>query len=285
MEFIKINQVELSALRGLPHMQQILYLVGIKPYIDYQTGIVGLARGISYQSLSEELYIEPHPGIKSGSPSKDQLRRAIKGLEKSGILKIQSMDWKLIFHCPLITLHSSVRNKAAINPHTDVTTNPQHNTSVFSEHLTKTDKKHAMDQIEQPAIPLEIKKNMCVYTQFGIFWSLYPKKCAKQKAFDEFKKLQLTEELCSHLIEALQQQLDATRLLQEQGQWIPKWKFPANWLAQHCWEDELPTANIQEKQHATPTKIASSTVDLFWESCKAGASRARGEHILQGSQS
>ncbi len=106
MEYMKINYEELSALRGFPHLERLLYLTGIKPkpYIDYRTGIVGLARGISCQSLAEELYVEPHQGIKSGSPSKDQIRRALKGLETAGLLRIQSMDWKLVFHCLLVTL-------------------------------------------------------------------------------------------------------------------------------------------------------------------------------------
>ena len=39
MEYLKINYEEVSALRGLPHMQQLLYICGIKPFVDYRTGI------------------------------------------------------------------------------------------------------------------------------------------------------------------------------------------------------------------------------------------------------
>jgi hypothetical protein len=42
MNSVIINLDELSALNGLPHLQQLLYLRGIRPYVDYQTGIVGL---------------------------------------------------------------------------------------------------------------------------------------------------------------------------------------------------------------------------------------------------
>src|SRR3990167_7338876 len=116
MKYLKITQEEFSALEGLPHLQQLLYFRGIKPYIDYRTGIVGIMRGISYQSLAEALYVEPHQGIKSGNPSKDQIRRAIKGLEKAGLLRIQSMQWKLVFHCLLATQAFSHSNKPATNP-------------------------------------------------------------------------------------------------------------------------------------------------------------------------
>ena len=116
MEYLKINYEEVSALRGLPHMQQLLYLCGIKPFVDYRTGVVGVKRKISYQSLSEVLYIEPHSGIQSGSPSKAQLRRALKGLERAGVITIQSDDYSLIFHCLFVSSGQSVSNKPVIKP-------------------------------------------------------------------------------------------------------------------------------------------------------------------------
>ena len=41
MDFI-INDDELAALCGLPHQQQLVYLRGIRPYMDVKTGIVGI---------------------------------------------------------------------------------------------------------------------------------------------------------------------------------------------------------------------------------------------------
>ena len=107
---------EITALSGLPHIQQLTYLLGLRPYVDYKTGLVGIKRGVSYQSISEALYVEPHPGIISGRPSKAQLRRALKGLEKAGILSIQSLDKKLIVQCNLVTLGYSAQNKVVTNP-------------------------------------------------------------------------------------------------------------------------------------------------------------------------
>ncbi len=62
-----MNSEELAVLAGLPHIQQLTYLRGIRPYMDVKTGLVGVKRGISYQSISEQLYVEPHQGIKSQS--------------------------------------------------------------------------------------------------------------------------------------------------------------------------------------------------------------------------
>ena len=61
MDFV-INSEELETLCGLPHIQQLAYLRGIRPYMDVKTGVTGIKRRISYQSIAEQLYIEPHPG-------------------------------------------------------------------------------------------------------------------------------------------------------------------------------------------------------------------------------
>ncbi|MFO2972856.1 hypothetical protein SCO12_15665 [Legionella pneumophila serogroup 10] len=55
MDFI-INENELGRLCGLPHIQQLTYLRGIRPYMDIKTGIAGIKRRISHQSISEQLY-------------------------------------------------------------------------------------------------------------------------------------------------------------------------------------------------------------------------------------
>ena len=273
MEYLKINYDELSALNGLPHLQQLLYLRGIKPFVDYRTNLVGLKRGISYQSLAEALYVEPHPGIKSGSPSKDQIRRAIKGLEKAGLLRIQSLEWRLVFQCLLINQPSSNQNKAALNKHEDLAINANTRTTVESGCIDASPLKATTTQTSQPAIPHYSNKNnyVCVNAQFEKFWTLYPKKSAKLRTWDAFQKLLLTEALFEDIMSALQAQLHAVETAQSQGQWVPKWKLPVNWLLQRCWEDEIelnqerPYAN--HGTHSTPKK----PVDSFWEACKSGA--------------
>lgn len=97
MAFLFVNSDELSALMGLSHLQQSAYLLGIRPYMERETYLVGVKRRISYQSLAEMLYVEPHPGItQSGSPSRQQLRRVIYVLERAGLVAIQSSDKQLI---------------------------------------------------------------------------------------------------------------------------------------------------------------------------------------------
>ncbi len=88
MNFLFVNTYELSALMELPWIQRITYLMGIRPYMDRKTYIVGIKRRISYQSLREILYVAPIAGVKTGAPSQQQVRRAVKALERAGLVAI-----------------------------------------------------------------------------------------------------------------------------------------------------------------------------------------------------
>jgi hypothetical protein len=277
MDYLKINYEELSALSGLPHLQQLLYLRGIKPYIDYRTGIVGVLRGISYQSLAEELYVEPHQGIKSGSPSKDQIRRAIKGLEKAGLLRIQSLEWKLVFQCLLITSHTPNQNKPALKQNEQLASENHQESSLVSRVVVDLPINPITSEMDKPAIP-QSNNNYFIflYQTFEKFWELYPLKKSKQKTWEQFQSLQPTDALISNIFASLEKQISAYDQQLAQCQWVPGWKFPANWLAQHCWEDDINTEIKLENNHANHQKrdAATRSVDLLWDSCKAGAEYA-----------
>ena len=284
---IVINDKELSALKGLPHLQQVIYLFGIRPYVDYQTGIVGIKRGISYQSLSEAVYIEPHPGIQSGSPNKDQLRRALKGLDRAKIIRIESNNWKLIVHCLLVIEDNFAQNKVATKPPLQSATNPHQDTPLFSGGNVDSIKKDTMEQLSDPATPLLSVKDYCIFLskKFDEFWTNYPNKTGKKKAWAVFQNLNPNEELFTRMLNALNEQIEAETKLKALGQWVPNWKHAANWIAQCCWEDEIDTTRITESTHATHQKNRSteSHYDFFWESCKSGADYDLGAESKQES--
>lgn len=112
---ILLNDMEREALRGLIYMARESYVFGIRPFMDYASGIVGIARGISYQSIAEELYVEPHQGIKSHRPTEKELRHAIDWLERAGLLErskdANKRDRKLVFRLPLATTDKFARKK------------------------------------------------------------------------------------------------------------------------------------------------------------------------------
>ncbi len=113
---MKLNDDELEAMHGLPWIARMVYIFGIRPHMDYKTGLVGVARKISLKSISESLYVEPSPGLKeTGSPTEKQIRRAIEWLEKNGLIKRDKSKNKntrsLVFSCDLAFLDKSVQNK------------------------------------------------------------------------------------------------------------------------------------------------------------------------------
>ncbi|CZJ91260.1 Uncharacterised protein [Legionella pneumophila] len=265
MDFI-INENELGRLCGLPHIQQLTYLRGIRPYMDIKTGIAGIKRRISHQSISEQLYVEPHQGIKCQNFSRDQVRRAVSGLVRAGLIEVQSEGMHLILKCLLASPHYSVQNKAAINPPQKAAIKPRgeypENTGLSEVELAKA------DTVEPPKAAIPHKDNYYIYllSQFEKFWSLYPEKKSKNNAQAVFEELKPSADLFHTIINALNAQINHRDTMKLQGTWVPPWKYPANWLAQRCWEDELPTDALQEKHHAEHTKNTRkrhTTEDLF----------------------
>ena len=246
-----INDEELEAICGLPHIQQLAYLRGIRPYMDVQTGIVGVKRRVSHQSIAEQLYIEPRPGIKSQSFSRDQVRRALSGLARTGLITVQSEGMQLILKCLLASRYYSVQNKAAINPPQKATTNPHDenpgNTGLCENAAIKAD----MAESPKAAIPQKEEIYIYLLSQFEKFWLAYPDKRSRQRAWAAFQQLNPSESLVNSMLNALQQQKQYRESQKAQGLWIPPWKYPANWLAQRCWEDELTMEVIKEKPNAT----------------------------------
>jgi len=272
MNHMTISIDELSALNGLSHMQQLCYLRGIRPYVDYQTGMVGIKRGISYQSLTEALYVEPHQGIASGSPSKDQVRRAVKSLERAGLLCIESLEKRLVVRCILISQGYSNQNKAATNPPRETASFKQAEILAGCESNGNLAGNHAMTNCAKAAMPLKDSLYIYFSQNFENFWALYPLKKSKQKAWEQFQLLELTRDLLSRITTALQEQIQFHGIQRARGLWVAPWKYPANWLAQQCWEDEVDFEDLQEGNHAAnqTNHVESRTRDSFWESCKAG---------------
>jgi len=268
MDFL-INENELAALCGLPHIQQLAYLRGIRPYMDVKTGVVGVKRRISHQSIAEQLYIEPHQGIKSHTWSRDQVRRAVSGLARAGVITLQSEGLHLILKCQLASLGYFVQNKAAINPPQQGTTlsssQSLENTGLLGINTLKAD----IDEMPKAATPLK-EDNYYIFllSKFEKFWDLYPLKKSKPKAWDAYQALNPTAELLTQIDSALQKQIQLHQQQQSQGQWVAAWKFPANWLVQRCWEDEIQIDVCQETNNAVhETNYKKQPVrDLFWVS-------------------
>ena len=265
MDFM-INGEELEALYGLPHPQQLAYLRGIRPYMDVKTGIVGVKRRVSLQSIAEQLYIEPHQGIKGEKYSRAQVRRALSALERVGLISLQSEELQLILKCNLATLGYFAQNKVVTNPSQKAVTfcssQPLEKKGVYNDSSDIP----VTAELSKAVTPL-IKENNYIYLlqRFDHFWRMYPEKKSRDRAFEIFQQINPDEPLLQCMLQALYQQITAREAKEAHGEWVPAWKFPANWLSQKCWEDEVKIELTQEKRNEKRgTNTKSGAIDPFW---------------------
>lgn len=264
MDFI-VNSEELGVMYGLPHIQQLAYLRGIRPYMDVKTGITGIKRRISYQSISEQLYIEPHQGIKNQNFSRDQIRRAVAGLARAGMLVVESEGRQLILKCRLASQYYSVQNKAAINPPQKATIPLQGTGQINTGLESKIAAEATIGVSSKSAIP---HKDNYIYLlqRFEKFWLKYPEKKSKEHTLEIFKQLNPSEQLLEQMLVAIDAQLIERNSKVASGEWVPAWKYPANWLNQKCWEDEIQheMKKPQEKRNAKRRSSTTEDSDPFW---------------------
>jgi hypothetical protein len=267
-----INGYEIEAMCGLLHFHQLAYLRGIRPYMDVNTGIVGIKRGISHQSIAEQLYIEPHQGIKSENLSRAQIRRAISGLERAGLILIQSEGFQLILKCQLATLGYFTQNKPITNPSHQEVTFKNEQSIEYKGFFGKESDKADIGKTSKAVTPLNRSNNyIFLLKHFEKFWDLYPLKNSEPKTWQIFQELNPSEELITQILTALQNQLQFVQRQQALGKWVPNWKNPANWLAQCCWNDEIPTdQQSQEVKHAQNQHgyRKQQATDPLWDSCQ-----------------
>ena len=82
------------------------------------------------------------------------------------------------------------------------------------------------------------------YKEFFRFCSTYPKKKAKEKALQSFRKLQIKNGLLEKILKAIDRQKHSDQCKKDNGQFIP---FPATWINQKRWEDEEKISHPHEK--------------------------------------
>ncbi|MFM0086720.1 hypothetical protein PQR46_07240 [Paraburkholderia sediminicola] len=116
MASIKLCEAEMQALYGLGYEAIALYVMAIRPRMDFATGMVGIAPRISWQALREWIYVEPRQGVKAIVPSIEAIRRIARQLEKAGLLRCESTEKNLVFRVLLAETDSCVQKKADRKP-------------------------------------------------------------------------------------------------------------------------------------------------------------------------
>lgn len=81
-----------------------------------------------------------------------------------------------------------------------------------------------------------------IQDSFDEFWSMYPRKTAKQTALRSWLKINPDEDLRKKIVVALEQHCKLDQWTKDDGRFIP---HPATWLNQERWNDELKIAPPQ----------------------------------------
>ena len=138
MSAFRINQEEIEALSrsdtssNISHAAKLVYLLAIRPFMDFATGFVGNHRTISYQSIRETIEYMPSQGSKRKEIhfSRDNIQSLLDELVRYGLIEwIKTNDRGLVFFCPLADRDNLAKNMSTPRaPHE----NPQKITPVIT---------------------------------------------------------------------------------------------------------------------------------------------------------
>jgi len=134
---IRLGLRELEALAGLPFVSVALYVLGLRPRMNYADGWVGRNPRLSWQALSEWCRQESRQGVPEIKLDRWALDRAVGHLERAGLVRrppVRGQRDPIVFFMPLAERDSSVRKNPAPNPahnparaaHRENTPNPAH---------------------------------------------------------------------------------------------------------------------------------------------------------------
>ena len=112
MTAYRINDAELQALAGEAADVVQLYLVALRPRMDFKTGVIGRRVRISYQALREWTERWGRPGVRYHAHDKSKLQRLLARLEHIGLLRRVTTNCDLVFACPLADADHCVQKKA-----------------------------------------------------------------------------------------------------------------------------------------------------------------------------
>lgn len=251
-----------------------LYFHAIRRYVDYNTGIVGLKRGISWESLAEEMYVAPRPGgLRNGKPHKSAIRRSLWQLEKIGLIKTVSTGKRLVFELPIVIRDIQMRKKADTKPTHEEDTKADTSefrkspvNTTFQETLqieadTQVDMRSSA-KADTPHIVILKPKNIetIVHSRFDEFWEVYPRKENKKKAAKlwERKNFDSKADLIINDVKTRKARHEPW----QDKQFIP---HATTYLNGERWEDELreiPYEQQSGKQSAKASRPSSASIAL-----------------------
>lgn len=111
----------------------------------------------------------------------------------------------------------------------------------------------------------DTKENSSKKSPFDTFWDEYPNRKGKGKAREAFKKA-IKKTNLETMLSAIQKQKHGSQWTRDEGKYIP---YPATWLNQERWEDEVEVDGGHRDGNATgegfPPGMDDPTMRRLWE--------------------
>ena len=100
-------------------------------------------------------------------------------------------------------------------------------------------------------------RNLKFSDDFEQFWTEYPRKISKRKAYEAWCKLGVEPEDMEQIISAVRIQTQA--YIRQHDTWT-YFKHPTTWLNQGCWDD-MEDRMVQEMHQLTPEEKAKQDLE------------------------
>ena len=120
---------------------------------------------------------------------------------------------------------------------------------------TSSSKKDDLEVIHTS--PPKGKENWKV--RFAEFWAIYPRKAGKGEAEKSYSKINPSMELHKKILKAVQVACTSRQWRRDNGQFIP---YPATWLNQRRWEDEIQDDCTYNEQAAIADRAIAMAEQL-----------------------
>jgi len=176
-----------------------------------------------------------HVGYRKQKPSEMQIRRSYEGFTKDGMINTKKIARGL-----KITILNYERYQ---DPKNYEGHNEEHHER-YANVIYPTDKLSKPASVAARSVPKNDKNvRINILPIFEIFWEAYPRKVGKAKALQAWKKLNGNHPPIEQLLQSLDAQKKSPQWQRDSGQFIP---YPATWLNQARWADEMTAPNESE---------------------------------------
>ena len=97
--------------------------------------------------------------------------------------------------------------------------------------------------------------------RFGLFWAIWPHKVSKLDAERAWVKLDPSDARTDELIVVVGQQVEDRAIAARHGRWYPEWSYPASWIRQERFNDELVyLGTSQDPDVVRPAEVINAMI-------------------------